>query len=143
MTRRCNENIRRTLELVDLMAEIADEGDMLREDSSCGVLFGVLRDSAYKIRKLAEEEREIHRRKGWWRDDFVKRKERGIMTKKKYEVRGECPQCACGDVSFLGPDKLNRKFIGDKKEIETLCPACGTKYVGVLEEADEKKGEEN
>jgi hypothetical protein len=62
----CNENIMRILELVDRMAEIADKGDMEREDSGCGVLFGILRDSAYKIKKLAEEEKEAHIRKGWW-----------------------------------------------------------------------------
>ena len=69
MTKKCDENIRRTLELVDRMAEIADEGDLAREDSGCGVLYGVLRDSAYKIKKLAEEERDAHIRKGWWREE--------------------------------------------------------------------------
>jgi len=69
MTKKCDENIRRTLELVDRMAEIADEGDLAREDSGCGVLYGVLRDSAYKIKKLAEEERDAHIRKGWWHEE--------------------------------------------------------------------------
>jgi len=62
----CNENILKTLELVERMTEVADAGDGAREDVGCGILYGVLRDSAYKIRKLAEEEREAHRRKGWW-----------------------------------------------------------------------------
>ncbi len=62
----CNKNILKTLELVERMTKIADDGDRVREDTGCGVLYGVLRDSAYKIRKLAEEEREAHRRKGWW-----------------------------------------------------------------------------
>jgi hypothetical protein len=66
MIRPCNEKILRTLELVERMIEIADEGDIVREDSGCGVLYGVLRDSAYKIKKLAEEEKEMHVRKGWW-----------------------------------------------------------------------------
>lgn len=69
MKRKCDENIRRTLELVDRMTEIADEGDLAREDSGCGVLYGVLRDSAFKIKKLAEEERDAHIRKGWWRQE--------------------------------------------------------------------------
>ena len=51
------------------MVELADEGDMVREDAGCGVLFGVMRDSAFKIQRLAEEERESHMRKGWWRRD--------------------------------------------------------------------------
>ena len=66
MIRPCNEKILRTLELVERMIEIADAGDIVREDAGCGVLYGVLRDSAYKIKKLAEEEKEAHMRKGWW-----------------------------------------------------------------------------
>lgn len=64
--RASNENILRTLELVERMTAVADEGDRAREDVGCGVLYGVLRDSAYKIKKLAEEEQEAHRKKGWW-----------------------------------------------------------------------------
>ena len=64
--RLCNKNLRKTLELVDVMNVIADAGDLAREDTGCGVLYGVLRDSAYKIKKLAEAEREAHIRKGWW-----------------------------------------------------------------------------
>jgi hypothetical protein len=64
--RPCDEMIKITLELVDRMAQVADEGDLMREDAGCGVLYGVLRDSAFKIRKLAEEERDAHIRKGWW-----------------------------------------------------------------------------
>ena len=56
------------------------------------------------------------------------------MSKRKYMVRAECPQCACGDVSFLWPEKLREKFIGDEKEIEILCPFCGTKHKGKLQE---------
>ncbi len=56
------------------------------------------------------------------------------MKKKRYQVKGECPQCACGDVSFLGPEMLKEKFIGDKKQIEILCPACGTKHKVTVEE---------
>lgn len=63
----CDESIKKTLELAESMICLADEGDAVREDSGCGVLYGVLRDSAYKIKQLAEEEREAHIRKGWWR----------------------------------------------------------------------------
>jgi len=65
--KRCDEILRKTLALTDAMSEIADEGDSAREDVGCGVLYGVLRDTAYKIRKLAEEERDAHIRKGWWK----------------------------------------------------------------------------
>jgi hypothetical protein len=62
----CDESIRKTLILVNEMLDLAEEGDANREDTNCGVLFGVLRDSAYKIRQMAEAEREAHIKKGWW-----------------------------------------------------------------------------
>jgi hypothetical protein len=51
------------------MIRIADRGDAEREDTGCGVLYGILRDSAYKILKLAEEEKQRHLAKGWWQED--------------------------------------------------------------------------
>jgi hypothetical protein len=59
------------------------------------------------------------------------------MSKKKFQVRAECPNCACGDISFLGSEKLREKFIGKEEEIDILCPLCGTKHAGKVEEADE------
>jgi len=83
--KRCDEILRRTLALTEAMWEIADEGDSAREDVSCGVLYGVLRDSAYKIRKLAEEEREAHIRKGWWREVTV-------VNVNEFDKKGVDPQ---------------------------------------------------
>jgi len=60
--------------------------------------------------------------------------EEELMSKKKYRVRAECPACACGDITFLGPEKLREKFIGDEKEIEVTCPMCATKHKGKVEE---------
>ena len=40
---------------------------------------------------------------------------------------------------FLGPETLKAKFIGDEKEIDILCPMCGTKTKGKLEEEGEGK----
>lgn len=65
--RPCDESIKNTLLLIDKMLELADEGDHVREDNGCGVLYSVLRDSAYRIRQLAEAEREVHIKKGWWK----------------------------------------------------------------------------
>jgi hypothetical protein len=42
------------------MLELADLGDNYRLDDGCGVVFGTLRDSAYKIRKLANDELAKH-----------------------------------------------------------------------------------
>ncbi|MBN1841468.1 MAG: hypothetical protein JW883_04185 [Deltaproteobacteria bacterium] len=66
--RACDESIKKTFKLVKDMLDIADEGDAVREDNGCGVLYGVVRDSAYKIKKLAEAEKEAHIRKGWWKE---------------------------------------------------------------------------
>lgn len=48
------------------MITLANKGDLEREDVRCGVLYGILRDAGYKIRKLAEAEKEEHIRKGYW-----------------------------------------------------------------------------
>ena len=66
MSNACNKNIKRILDLSREMIAIADEGDADREDASCGILYGVLRDSAYRLKRLAEEEVEKHRGTGKW-----------------------------------------------------------------------------
>lgn len=65
----CDRNILRTLELISEMIELANVGDIDREDTGCGILYGMLRDSAYKLKKLAEQEKENHIKKGWWAED--------------------------------------------------------------------------
>ena len=62
----CNLHITKTLKLVEEMILLADQGDADRADNGCGILYGVLRDSAYKLKKLAEDEKVNHIRKGWW-----------------------------------------------------------------------------
>jgi len=62
----CNEILERTLQMTETMVELADLGDGAREDVGCGVLYGLLRDAAFKIRKVAEQEKEAHIRKGLW-----------------------------------------------------------------------------
>lgn len=54
--------IREALELTRRMIILADEGEAHAQDDGCVVLFGVVRDSAYRIRREAEREREVHRR---------------------------------------------------------------------------------
>ncbi|MCF8027525.1 MAG: hypothetical protein K9K81_04110 [Desulfobacteraceae bacterium] len=55
------------MELVKAMLELADDGDAEREDTGCGVLYGMIRDAGYKIRKRAEAEKAVHMQKGNWR----------------------------------------------------------------------------
>ena|GEM_PF-362830 len=61
-----NENIKRALKLVRSMLSLADKGDAEREDIGCGILYGIIRDAAFKIKKLAESEKESHMDKGKW-----------------------------------------------------------------------------
>lgn len=67
--RPCNLHIAKTLQLTEEMICLADQGEADREDNGCGILYGVLRDAAFKLRKLAEAERQNHIRKGWWPED--------------------------------------------------------------------------
>jgi hypothetical protein len=63
----CDKSIQKTLEMVEDMLQLADQGDSVREDAGCGLLYGVLRDSAFKIKQLAESDRDAHIKKGWWK----------------------------------------------------------------------------
>lgn len=67
--RSCDKNIKNTLNVAEEMIKVADKGDIDREDIGCGILYGVLRDAAYKVKKLAEKEKEAHIQKGWWKND--------------------------------------------------------------------------
>jgi hypothetical protein len=64
----CDANIKKTLRLVEAMIELADRGDIDREDVGCGILYGIMRDSAYKLKQVAEKEKQVHVRKGWWKE---------------------------------------------------------------------------
>lgn len=66
MNDKCNAAIQRALGLAEALRHLADEGDGEREDSGCGVLFGVIRDCAYKIKNLAEIEKHRHTAQGRW-----------------------------------------------------------------------------
>jgi len=65
----CDNNLKKTIHLTDEMIKLANIGDAEREDTGCGILYGIIRDAAYKIQKLAESEREKHIKKGWWHQD--------------------------------------------------------------------------
>lgn len=54
--------LKKMLELSSKMLELADFGDKHRRDAGCGVVFGHLRDDAYKLHRLAEKEIERHKR---------------------------------------------------------------------------------
>lgn len=64
--KKCDTNIARTIELAKKMIKLAEKGDEHREDPGCGILYGVLLDSGYRILHLAEKEKQNHIDKGWW-----------------------------------------------------------------------------
>ena len=64
----CDKNIQATLAISEKVISLAKQGDADREDSGCGILYGVLLDAGYKLKKLAEQEKQAHIRKGWWRE---------------------------------------------------------------------------
>ena len=66
MSREYDDNIRKALNAATELVILADEGDAAMEDDGCGVLYGVVRDCAYKIRAEAERERDAHITKGVW-----------------------------------------------------------------------------
>lgn len=66
MCKQTNENLLAALELSERLLKLADAGDQYRLDIGCGVLYGTIRDAAYKIRMLAEAEIENHKNMGLW-----------------------------------------------------------------------------
>jgi len=64
----CEKYIEQALVLADALLALADAGDAEREDVRGGVLYGTLRDCAYKIRTVAHYERG---QKMYWGDAWV------------------------------------------------------------------------
>ena len=64
--RPCDRNLKQAILLAERMIKLANKGDSDREDTGCGILYGMLRDSGYKIKRLAEDERLKHIAKDWW-----------------------------------------------------------------------------
>lgn len=69
--KKCNENINKALELADRLLELGAKGDEEREDEGCGVLYGIIRDAGYRVRELAEKEKEKHIKNGKWDETEV------------------------------------------------------------------------
>ena len=66
MSKTYNVNIVKVLRLTRDMMLLADQGDTIRPDRSCGVLYGTLRDAAYKLKELAQAEKTLHTDQGLW-----------------------------------------------------------------------------
>jgi hypothetical protein len=74
LKKKCDINIARTINLANEMIKLAQEGYEQREDPDCGVLYGILLDSGYRLRDLAQKERDKHIQKGWWNNSIRKEK---------------------------------------------------------------------
>ncbi len=66
LKKKCDINIEQTIELAQEMIRLAQTGDKHREDPGCGILYGILLDSGYRILDLAQKEKQSHMDKGWW-----------------------------------------------------------------------------
>jgi predicted RNA-binding Zn-ribbon protein involved in translation (DUF1610 family) len=60
----------------------------------------------------------------------------GKRSTTKYTIRAKCPQCGYADVTFVGPASLQERFFRNNKAIDILCPICGTKHEGKLDQAE-------
>lgn len=64
---KCNINLDELLKVANMLLEVSNNGDMDRDDSSCGVLYGIARDSAFKIISQTEQEILKHKESGKWK----------------------------------------------------------------------------
>lgn len=72
LKKKCDKNIARTIELANQMIALARTGYEQQEDSGCGVLYGILLDSGYRLLDLAQKEKHAHMQKGWWDNETKK-----------------------------------------------------------------------
>jgi len=68
LEKECDKNIVRTIELAVEMIRLAEQGQEHREDPGCGVLYGILLDTGYRLLALAEKEKQAHIRKGEFKE---------------------------------------------------------------------------
>lgn len=59
-----NQRIIDVLELTARMLELGDQGMEEQIDNQCGILFNILRDYAFSLKQLAENELDHHRCNG-------------------------------------------------------------------------------
>jgi hypothetical protein len=58
----CHNNIIKAVKIGEALMDTANMGDAASTDDSCRILFGVIRECAYKILKQAEYQRLAHDR---------------------------------------------------------------------------------
>lgn len=78
LEKKCDINIAQTIDLAQKMIKLAQEGYEQQEDSGCGVLYGILLDSGYKLLDIAQKEKQAHIQKGWWKQTQLTNKEKNL-----------------------------------------------------------------
>lgn len=71
MGRACNKHLKEVLKLARALIILADDGERDSEDDSCSLLYGIVRDCAYRMRTDAENEIEKHRSAGRWINGII------------------------------------------------------------------------
>ncbi len=66
LEKKCDINVARTIDIAQRMIKLAQTGYEQRKDPSCGILYGILLDSGYKLLDMAQKEKHAHKQKGWW-----------------------------------------------------------------------------
>ncbi len=64
-----NKTLIEVLHLTDNMLLLADRGDKVRIDRTCGIIYGILRDTSYKLRSLVDNEIILHKQQGYLSSD--------------------------------------------------------------------------
>ncbi|MHC4871006.1 MAG: hypothetical protein ACYTFY_04100 [Planctomycetota bacterium] len=60
MCDKCNKHIIEALELSERLINLSEDGDRYAQDDNCVILYGIIRDCAYKIKRAAEAESKRH-----------------------------------------------------------------------------------
>jgi len=63
----CNEQIQKAMELSRQLIILADDGEAVSDDDGCILLYSIIRDCGYRIRKQAVHEREAHKMSNRWK----------------------------------------------------------------------------
>ena len=83
MEGQCDANIEKVIALARRAIILADKGEGASRDNTCALLYGIVRDCGYRMRVVAEKERDLHRA----------RKQEEEHASRQRGVPGEpCPQ---------------------------------------------------
>ncbi len=83
LEKQCDINISQTIDLAQKMIKLAQAGYEQREDPGCGVLYGILLDSGYRLLNIAQKEKQAHINKGWWNKSINNSINKSISKKEK------------------------------------------------------------